>query len=421
VAVVALALVLASGGPSARTVRAAFAGAINVVPGQEVRIAGVKVGEVHSVREADGQALLDLQIDDSRAWPLHQGTVARLRYGTTVSYASRYVELFPGPRSAPALQNGGVLTSADTITPVEFDQIFNIYDGQARSNLRGLIANGAGALQGESGELGSALQNSPGAFDQLAGMMRELGADRNLLDRLVTQGARATAALERVDGPLRALIDNLAGSFDELANHAAAQQASLDRMPRTFATARDTLHRFDESLNGLDGLVTDIAPGASGLVRLAGPAAAALSELQRVAPLGTRTLSTGTRAGPAITALLREGSSFLPNFGTVLHQLTPAMGCLRPYGPELTGALSTWAGFAKNYDSIAHYARTLVQTLAYPAGVDSSSQQLVGMAPGTTYAFPRPPGLNAGQTWLQSQCDAGPTALLPGADPEAKR
>jgi virulence factor Mce-like protein len=421
VAVIAIVMLAAAGGSRPPILRAAFDGAVNVVPGQEVRIAGVKVGEVNSVREADGQAVLALQIDNSRVWPLHQGTVARLRYGTTVSYAARYVELFPGPRSAPALPDGGVLTSADTITPVEFDQIFNIYNAEARANLRGLIANGATDLQGQAADLSGALQNSPGAFDQLAGVMRELGGDRNDLGVLVHQGARTTAALEQVDGPLRALIDNLAGTFDELAAHASAQQASLERMPRTFATTRDTLARLNTSLTGLDGLVADIAPGARGLVRLAQPATAALSELQTVAPLATHTLASGTAASPGITRLLNEGSGFLPRLGKVLQQLTPAVGCVRPYAPELAGALSTWAGFAKNYDPIAHYARTLVQVLSYPAGVVSSSKQLLGAAPGTSYAFPRPPGLNAGQPWFQPQCDAGSSTLDATADPEAKQ
>lgn len=421
VTIIAIMILATSGGSHPRILRAAFDGAVNVVPGQEVRIAGVKVGEVGSVSEADGHAVLALQIDNPRVWPLHQGTVARLRYGTTVSYAARYVELFPGPRSTPTLQAGGVLSSADTITPVEFDQIYNIYNPQARANLRGLIANGAADLQGQAGDLSGALQNSPGAFNELAGVMRELRADRNDLSVLVHQGARTTAALEQVDGPLRALIGNLAGTFDELAAHASAQQASLDRMPQTFASTRDTLARLNTSLTGLDGLVADIAPGASGLVRLARPAASALSELQAVAPLARHTLATGTVAAPGITSLLDEGTGFLPRLGKVLGQLTPAVGCVRPYGPEVAGALSTWAGFAKNYDSTAHYARTLVQVLSYPAGALSSSKQLLGAAPGTTYAFPRPPGLNAGQPWFQPQCDAGSSALDASADPGAKR
>ena len=182
---------------------------------------------------------------------------------------------------------------------------------------------------------------------------------------------------------------------------------------------RATLRHLDASLGGLGGLITDLRPGARGLVGLARPASAALRELRAVAPLAGATLRTGAGAAPSITALLREGTRFMPSFGAVVDQLTPAFACVRPYTPEIAGALSTWSGFAKNYDALAHYARTLVQTVPYGAGASSSSAVLRS-APGTTYAFPRPPGLNAGQTWLQPQCGAGASALEASADPEAK-
>ena len=421
-AAVAVAVLSVAGGDGSgsTTLRAAFAGAVNVVPGSEVRLAGVKVGSVRSLREADGQAVLELEIDDGRAWPLHHGTVARLRYGTTVSYAARYVELFPGPRTAPALKSGGVLTSADTITPVEFDQLYNIYDAPTRRDLEGLIANGAAALEGRSADLGGALRTSPDAFDQVGRMMGALGADRRALSTLARQGARTSATLARADADLRAMLDGAAATFDELAGHTPAQQASLERLPSTLATTRSALRRLDGSLNGLDALMADLQPGARGLARIARPTSAALQELRTVAPLATRTLRTGVAAAPSITAVLREGTRFMPDLGTVLEQLAPAFGCLRPYAPEIAGALATWSGFSKNYDANGHYARTLVQTLGYTAGASSSSEVLAS-APGTTYAFPRPPGLNSGDTWLQPQCGAGASALDASADPEGTR
>ena len=414
---VAVVLAVSSGDAKSRTLRAAFDSAVQVTSGQEVRLAGVKVGEVRSVREADGKAVVELQVDDARAWPLHEGTMARLRWGTTVSYGARYITLLPGPRSAPALPDGGVLSTADTITPVEFDEAYNVFDPSTRRSLRGLIGGGADALRGRSAELRGALRNAPGALDELGASMGELGADRRALGTLATQGARTTAALARVEGPLRRLIDDFAATSDELATHAAAQQESLDRLPAALATTRDTLHRLQPSLTGLDRLVSEIAPGARGLAWLAGPATGALTELRGVAPLATGTLRTGTRAAPAITGLLREGVRFMPRLGGVLGDLTPVFGCLRPYAPEVAGFLSTWSGFAKNYDARGHYARTLIQTLPYAAG-QPSSQALLEEAPGTTYAFPRPPGLDAGQAWLQPQCGAGQSALDATQDPE---
>ena len=55
---------------------------------------------------AEGRlARVELTIGDE-AWPLTQGTKMILRWGGTVSYANRYIALFPGPAGAPALADG---------------------------------------------------------------------------------------------------------------------------------------------------------------------------------------------------------------------------------------------------------------------------------------------------------------------------
>ena len=94
-------------------------------------------------------------------------------------------------------------------------------------------------------------------------------------------------------------------------------------------------------------------------------------------------------------------------------------GCIRPYGPELSGFLSTWIGYTKGYDAQGHSARILVQAPPVPVGSPLSSKQAVDLHGGALkYAMPRPPGLNAGQPWFQPQCGAGPDALDPAKDPE---
>ena len=56
----------------------------------------------------------------------------------------------------------------------------------------------------------------------------------------------------------------------------------------------------------------------------------------------------------------------------------------------------------------------------YPGGTNLSAQQVTKLTGGgTQYAFPRPPGLNAGQPWLVAQCGAAAEALDAARDPEA--
>ena len=414
-----LAIALFAGGGGGHTVRAAFDSAVQIVPGQEVRVAGRKVGEVGSVEEVDGQAVLELDVEDDEVWPLRRGTTARLRWGSNTGYALRYVELHPGPPSAPPLPDRGLLTRADTVTPVELDEIYRIFRGRTREDLGELVGELGETFGGRGRPLEQALRNAPEGLDQTTEVLRELGADPAALRMLAVAGDRTASALAVRDRDLRDLIDQAAGTFDELAEHATAQRESLDRLPDTLRTGGDTLARLDVSLVGLDALVHDLGPGARALRTLAPRARGALAELREVAPIAAATLRRGTRAAPPLARLLRTGTPFLPRLASVLDQSEPALDCVRPYGPEIAGLLSTWIGFGRNYDAQGHYARAFLQASPVPPGTADNSEQAVAARTGRLfYAMPRPPGLNAGQTWFQPQCGAGPEALDPSKDPE---
>ena len=419
--VVALAIVVTAGGDE-RTVRAAFASAINVVPGNEVRVAGRKVGEVASIEEVDGDAVVALRIEDDAAWPLPRGTGARIRYGTTAGYAARFVELHLGPASAPPTPEGGALRRSDTVTPVEFDQVFNTFDSATREDLRGLVSNLADTVDDRGRAISRSLQLAPAGLDQSAAILRELGADERALRTLVVAGDRTTRALAARDGELRELVSGAAATFDELAEHGRAQRASLDRFPTALGTGRTTLARLDTSIDGLQALVDDLRPGARELKRMSGPTRRAVRALRDVAPLATDALRTGRRAAPDIGRLASEGSTFLPELARVVDELAPVVACIRPYGPEVAGFVATWPGFQMYFDRSGHVARGKRVRLPFLPGTTLRSEQIVdATGKGIKYAMPRPPGLNVGQPWLLPECGAGADALDASKDPEASR
>jgi phospholipid/cholesterol/gamma-HCH transport system substrate-binding protein len=422
-AALAIGIVVWSGGGGDHRLRAAFQSALNVVPGNEVRIAGRKVGEVRSVEEVDGQAVLELEISDGDHWPLRRGTTARIRWGSLTSGAARYVELHPARGQAPALPDGGILTTADTVTPVEFDEFFRIYDRRTRRNLQRVVRNVAETVDGRAGELGSGLAQGSGGLQRLADLMGELGSDRHALQTLVVAGARTSGALRSREGDLRALLDHAASTFDELAGHARAQQATLERFPAALRTSRDTLGRLDRSLVGMQGLVDDLQPGAAELRRVASPVRRTTAAMLDVSPLATRTLEAGAGAAPDIDRFLRAGTPFMPRLGTVLAGLAPMVGCLRPYGPEIAGQLTDWASFHGNHDGTSHLTRVVSQVPPFGPGTKLNSEQIVNevFRGKVFYAMPRPPGLAAGKPWFIPECGAGPDALDPSKDPEIRR
>jgi ABC-type transporter Mla subunit MlaD len=369
----------------------------------------------------DGDAIVDLRIDGG-AWPLHRGTVARLRYGSVSGYAGRFVDLAPGPASSEVLADGGVLSTADTVTPVEFDQIFNTFDLPTRSDLRGMLDETAATVDHHSPGIATALHAGSHGLSGYAGFVTDLGADPAALRTLVSAGARTTSALRGQDTALRALLTRAAGTFDELASHAVAQKAALQGLPGALTTGRGTLARLDRSLGGLRVLVSELAPGARQLSAVAPSVRRTTSTLMAVAPHATSTLRTGRAAAPAIDALLRTGTAFLPRLGSVADRLAPMLACIRPYAPEIAGTAATWTGFSGS-DSDGAYGRvdlTQLPPLVAAGSVLNSEQVTSTFKDRVLYAMPRPPGLDTGTPWFLPKCGAGPDALNAAKDPELR-
>lgn len=413
-------LVLGRGGGD-RTLRAAFDAAVQVVEGQEVRVAGRPVGHVSSVRELDGQAVVDLAIGDDD-WPLHRGTTARLRFGSVSGYAGRFVDLRPGPESAPELADGAVLSTASTVTPVEFDQLFNTFDAPTRRALRGVLDGAADTVDGHGAELGDGLVRGSVGVDRFADLFADLGQQPEALSALVVSGAQTTAALRAQETALRELLSGAAGTFDALAGQARAAQASLERFPDALSAGERTLAHLDASLVGLRGLVTDIGPGARALRDAAPSVQRATTALLEVAPLAASTLEVGRAAAPDIDRLLRTGTATLPRLGSALRSAAPMLSCIRPYAPEIAGMASTWSGFSGN-DAQGGFGRVDLTQLppTVAAGTPIDSKQITDIFTDRVfYAMPRPPGLDAGQPWFLPSCGAGRDALDASLDPERR-
>jgi phospholipid/cholesterol/gamma-HCH transport system substrate-binding protein len=413
---VALVIVLSSGG-SGHQLRAVFAAAIQVRPGQDVRVAGRNVGTVSSVQLLDGTAVVGMSIDDA-GWPVHVGTAASLRFGAAAAYASRYVELRPGPVGAPTLPNDGLLSEADTTTPVEFDQIYSTFDAATRGHLAGTISGAAQTLSHHGTDLARDLELGGPGIQNTADMLGDLGIDPAALRTLVAAGASTFAALRSHDAQLEGVVSNAAQTFSVFADNASAMQASIERFPTTMTASQHSLAHLDHSLVGLNELIGDLAPGAAGLLHVAPQLTRTLLTIQRVGPLARTTLGIGAQQFPTIAQFLAASTPLLPHLSKTFSQLTPMVACVRPYAPEIGGYLGTWQGGA--VDAAGHFGRIdIIQTPVAP-GTSLTSAQAVAQSHGALqYAFPRPPGLNAGKPWFQSQCGAGANALNPADDPEA--
>lgn len=103
-----------------KTFTAYFVSATGIYPGDEVRVAGVKVGTIAAIDPAGGQARMKLHVDagvpipaDAKAVIVAQSLVA-----------ARYVQLAPAyETSGPTMADGAVIPVERTAVPVEWDEV----------------------------------------------------------------------------------------------------------------------------------------------------------------------------------------------------------------------------------------------------------------------------------------------------------
>ncbi len=410
---------LVTSGPSTRPLRAVFTAATQLRSGNEVRIAGRTVGSVGPIRLDDDEALVTMNVDSS-AWPLHQGTTAQIRFGSAASYASRYIQLQPGPARNAVLASNALLPEADTVTPVEFDQMLSQFTKPTETNIGTTLQDGATLLNGQADAIKEDLNLGSSGLGETAGLMSKLGLDPAALGELMTSGARTFTALDASDSQLQGLVTNAAQTFGVFADNADALKATIQKLPATLTASQGSLAHLDSSLGPLSTLVTDIKPGAHGLVTDAPLLRGTLDRLVDVAPHAIATLATGATELPKLTAFLKTADPFLPKLTTALHSLAPMLACVRPYTPEIGGFLENWQGGP--YDQVGHYGvMNLEETAILPGTNDTSAEAVAGSDGQITYAYPRVPGLNAGQPWFQPQCGAGKEALIAADDPEAAK
>src|SRR3954462_11992274 len=121
-----------------RELNVRIANGANLVPGNEVREGGFRVGVVEDmkpVRLSNGKVGAEVKLKlDKKVGAVPADTVVTIRPRSALGL--KYVELQRG-RSKKMLGNGATLPSTQARVPVEIDQVFNMFDEPTREGARG--------------------------------------------------------------------------------------------------------------------------------------------------------------------------------------------------------------------------------------------------------------------------------------------
>jgi virulence factor Mce-like protein len=210
-------------------VTAYFDRAVGIYAGSDLRILGVRVGEVASVHPEGTRVRVELALDDGVRVPKS----ARALVVAPSIVADRYVQLTPAYRTGPALADGAVLPASRNRTPVEIDQLYASItelskalgpDGANSSGaLSDLLRTGAANLDGNGEAIGEGIEEFGKAAKTLDGSSDDLFATLSSLQTFTTMLAEkdtdVRTAQERLDTVVGYFADNkddLAGALEEL-------------------------------------------------------------------------------------------------------------------------------------------------------------------------------------------------------------
>lgn len=402
-------------------VKVVFDEAVSMYSGLDVRVDGLDAGKVKSAKNEDGKAVVTLGIKDDKVWPLHQGTKAQLRFGSTIGNGTRQIELIQGPASAPEIPNGGVIPNADSIESTEFDDIFDTFNAKTRKALQGALKGTGDTFGPRAPQIARGVQATPGGIGAVSDLAGDLSADQPALRSFVANTYRVTNALGARRAQISDLISVASQTFRTFANNTTGIKDSLERFPPAVREARTTLARLDTSVDHLDGLVTDLRPGATQLGLLSKDLRPALADLRTTVPVAVQTFRTARATAPRITQLLDKAQPFSDKAAPVFTKLAPMLACVRPYSPEIAALASTWSSWTGLYDNIGHTGRLLVDAGATSLTSVPSNSGDFTKATGQGYALIRPPGYSAGadKSWFQPECGITADGLDASKDPEA--
>lgn len=212
--------------------KAVFGDVTGLLPGNEIRIAGVRVGQVDSIELDDRQlALVEFSLDGERTIP--ESTIARLRYRNIVG--ERYVALTEGPGSAEPLREGATLPLTQTRNALDLTVLFNGFrplfqalDPQTTNQAAFELIQ---TLQGEGGTLESLMARTASLTDTIA--------DRDeVIGRVLTN------------------LESVLETVDERGSELSDLIVQLRRLAAGFAEDREAI---GGSLDGISDLTTATA------------------------------------------------------------------------------------------------------------------------------------------------------------------
>jgi ABC-type transporter Mla subunit MlaD len=364
-------------------VRAVFDNGSFVIPGEDVKIAGVVVGSIHDVDlTEDNKAAIVLKIDDPAFAPFRKDARCQIRLQSLIG--EQFIECAPtrprkdGEPPAPELatiedgrgEGQHLLPADNNVTPVGEDVLRSINRLPQREGFR-LIINELGAgLAGNGERLRAAVRRANPALKEFDGWIKVLADQNRLLGW-------------RIDGSetvLASWVDRrkeTAGFIREAGATAAASAERGDDIERNFERLPGFLRELKPTMERFTGLSDQMAPA---LESLDSEARAINATVEGTGPF----FESATPALVSLGDFADRGRELFPAIRPLVGDIGRLSRPLRPASRDLAGLFGSFddtggieelmqliyffTGTVNGVDARGHYVRSSL-TITCPARV----------------------------------------------------
>ena len=348
-------------------VRAIFDNAAAAVPGEDVRIAGAKVGVIDDMDVTKGKkAAVTLRIDDDRFTPFRSDAHCTIRPQSLIG--EKYVDCQPGTSAGRPLdridsgdgEGEHLLPVENTSSPVDLDLVNNVMRLPYRQRF-GLLVNELGTgLAGRGRDLNEVIHRANPALRETDKALAIIARQNKVLVNLAVDSDRVLAPLAREKRHVTGFITQANRTAEASAERRADIERSVQRLPGFLRELRPLMADLGDFADQATPVVNDLGASAPGLARLTRQ----LGPFSRVATPALRSLGDATVVGRRALVEARPITRDLRDFAS---DARPVSANLADLGESLdkTGGFNRIVDYlffqtlaVNGFDSLGHYLRT---------------------------------------------------------------
>jgi phospholipid/cholesterol/gamma-HCH transport system substrate-binding protein len=249
---------------------AVFRNVDNLQPKSPVRIAGVNVGKVDSVKGLPGgQGAAEVTMEVSKqGLPIHKDATLKIRPRIFLE-GNEFVDLQPGSPDAPTLKAGSTVPINQTATAVQFGQVLTALQADVRKNLQGFLKEySQGLADGGAQGFNQAVKAWPPAY-RYGSLANEatLGTQPHDLSTVEQGQAKVFRALDVHEQDLKGLITNFNTTALAFAREDQPLQQAIPALDAVVRVGTPTLRELNGALPSLRSFARTALPG----VKSSGP------------------------------------------------------------------------------------------------------------------------------------------------------